>query len=367
MGVTPIAAPLPSYDQQHFLDLMDRLLPEHYLGPLKAPGPGYEYIQSISSIGARLSEAVAHEGTGQYVGAAPDGAYATGTVQFFRSGSSAGAYVILAGTVVATEAGYKYATNSPVLMPAGSLGPITANVTSLVRGYLWNVDGPKTRADGEVLSGGVTKIISPLLVDGSLAPVFDQYLMVKQAADTVISGGVDPMLDALGYERGIQRSSPPQSTDVYRTTIEQLPDTVSPGAIRRAVANFMSQPGLLGLPYDVIETWEAPYQTCYDSPVNSTIPDQNFTENGLAKGFTSNVFAYGDPRPIFMDTPADYSLPYHITNRYMSSADVCNAFVVVVPDLGTEALNSSTYTSLARLLTNIKPAGISVAFILQGE
>lgn len=368
---TPSDAPADGQlSYETLLSIYDRILPDNYLSSLKEPGPGYEYLEAVAKMMARVSEAVEHEATGQYIGAAPDGSVATGTVTFYRTGTLAGPYTIKEGTVVATLEGFSFATTSDVHMDATAVTVNAAIQSSdssgiAMRGYLWNIQGPFTRdSTGEVIEQGISVITTPKLVPDAdpLTYTFDPYLRVRQPTDTKTEGGTDPMLAALGLDRGIERGEY-STADAYRIAVEQLPDTVSLQAILRAVQNFMESQGITQ-PWDVIEQWETGYQTCYDAPINTTLPDPNFTVSQLPQQFTSNVFVYDDPRgPYFFD-PASYNLPYHIANRYLGGLP---ATIVMVPDLGTEAANTSTYNNLARLLTIIKPAGVQLQFILQGE
>lgn len=91
------------------------------------------------------------------------------------------------------------------------------------------------------------------------------------------TGGATAMLDHAGYERGIGRS-PGESDDLYRERIVQLPDTVSPNAIKRAMNRVLApygiegclrEPGELetfqGLFYDT-PNLSGPYAYAYDLP-----------------------------------------------------------------------------------------------------
>ena len=354
------------------LDVYDRILPDNYLSTLKQPGPGYEFLESVASMMHRVSVAVQREGEGQYIGLAPDGSVATGTVTFYRTGTFAGAYTIETGTVVSTPEGFCFRTTADVHMAAGATS-VTADIESsdssgiAMRGYLWNIDGPYTRTNtGEVIEQGISVIVTPKLIpDADPATyTFDPYLRVRQPTDSSTTGGTDPMLSALGLDRGIERDQYSDAAS-YRTAVEQLPDVVSPQAILRTMRHLMQvSPLTAGLPYDVIEQWESGYQTCYDAPVNTTLADPNFTVSQLPQQFSSNVFVYDDPRGAYITNPDAVNLPYHIANRYL---DGMPAIIVSVPDLGTEALNTGTYTPMARALAIIKPAGVELQFILQGQ
>jgi hypothetical protein len=143
---------LPEFSQQDILDLFDRLLPDHYLAPLKAPGPGYEYLQAVAAAAARISEAVQHIGTGNYIGSATGGAKATATVEFYRPTFNAGAFTVDVGTVVGTSDGYTYTVTSQVVFGATDYGPHQVLVEATVAGWEWNQAGPVTTASGAVVA-----------------------------------------------------------------------------------------------------------------------------------------------------------------------------------------------------------------------
>ena len=106
-----------------------------------------------------------------------------------------------------------------------------------------NVDGPILVLDAVigVLSGAFTTITvidqSPELVTeaGTAAwKVLDWEVDFGLSVTNVLSpaGGLAPMLDELGSERGIGRA-PGEGDDLYRERIAKLPDVVSPNAVRR--------------------------------------------------------------------------------------------------------------------------------------
>jgi hypothetical protein len=68
---------------QQFLDMMDRLLPAHYIEPLKS-GQGYEVFQAYARMFAAISQGVADTGADAQIATAGDGSFATGTVQLYR-------------------------------------------------------------------------------------------------------------------------------------------------------------------------------------------------------------------------------------------------------------------------------------------
>lgn len=345
---------LPQFSQQDFLDLFDRLLPDHYLVPLKDTGPGYEYLQAVAAVAARISEAVQHIGTGNYILSATGGAKATATVEFYRPTFNAGAFTVDAGTVVGTSLGYRFVTTAPVSFGATDYGPHQVQVEAEVASWEWNQSGPITTAAGAVVAGEIDRIEVPLTT-----PAFaDPSVQVRQV--TSATGGISPMLDALGIDRGVARQSG-ESDRSYRTRIYYLADTVTPGAIQRASDRTLL-PVLLprGLDYFWIETADLEYQTAYDCPPNIA--------SARPPPATLNTFVYLDASLI----PAVPSLdPYNpfggLSNRYMDEFDNAAALVFWLPYLDTNAETTSVYSGFATVLDQVRAAGIGVEFVLKGE
>jgi hypothetical protein len=151
------------YTQQDLLDLFDRLFPNHYLAPLKDPGPGYELLQAFAKIGERLSLAVSRFGGGAFILSASGGAFATGSVQLSRpSAQPEGISVtVKAGTVVeSSRSGRRYRTTADVLFGPSDLGPFTVAIQSEVQSYEYNEPGVGTAADGESLEGEIDTIVT---------------------------------------------------------------------------------------------------------------------------------------------------------------------------------------------------------------
>jgi hypothetical protein len=89
--------------------------------------------------------------------------------------------------------------------------------------------------------------------------------------------------------------TPGESADQLRTRARTLPDTVSIGAIKRAVGARLDP---LGLAWDVIEVFEHRYQECWDAPSpNAGTPTYQATAPTAAR-YNNRTFAYDDPRPV---------------------------------------------------------------------
>lgn len=309
-GPIPLAAPLgfalgyaPRYHAaQHFLDMYDRLLPIGFIEPLKSPGPGYEIYQSFAAVGERASLAVGRAEWCFYILTAPTGSYATLSVLLSRP-RAAVAVTVKRGTIVmASSSGRPFKLLADVFFDVGVLGPLPGPVQSIFQDWRWNVPGEVTTAGGEVIPGEIDTVYR--LVEDP--PFADPGIVVYQRDDAL--GGQDSMLNLHGKDRGLTIGQG-EDPEVFRQRIRDLPDTVSPGAIRRNVGKLLMSIGR-GIPWDLIETWEPTYQTAYDV--------QPGTPN-----IDTSLFVYDDPRPA-----------YPFRNRWLDTNDIRGAFIIVVPNIG---------------------------------
>lgn len=210
---------------------------------------------------------------------------------------------VRAGSVVTTSrSGRDFTTTSDALFYPGELGPITVAVQATAYGYEWNVPGEVITADGTALPGEIdtikTLIESPVMGDINVR--------VRQLVAT--SGGRDAALDALGRDRGFERA-PSEADSTYRGRVSALPDTISLGAVERACLASMRS---YDANYEIIETWEMSYQTCWDAP-NATFPGSNFD---------TTCFVYDDPRA-----------PIPFRGRWLDESEHRGAFIVVVENI----------------------------------
>lgn len=320
-------------DTQHFLDLWESLFPPSYLDGLKSPGPGYEVLKAYAEVGRRLSLAVARLDCGAHILDSFAAALSNGYVQFTRANNSVGDTTIRAGTIVSTSNGNrKYITLTDVAFTGAALGPLSVQIAAVLPGWEFNVPGLATAADGEALPGEVDTVAH---IDAFLSPSGERFLNSPPFAVTnalPICGGRPPMLDGLGLDRGIIRSDG-ETDDLYKNRIRQLPDTVSPFNLRRAInAAFALYGYSIGAGIDLIETWNPAYQTAFD--VTGTIPLVN-----------TNLFCYDDPR--------DPSLLFF--NRWYGEEDFRGAFIVVVPNIGAIADCGMAFDDTATGPTAISP------------
>lgn len=184
LPAVPQFDPLPALGQDDLLRLFDRLLPPYYLEPLKDPGPGYEYLQAVAKVMARVSGAVAHMGTGCYIGSATGGARARGVVRLDRPSAMFGAVDLYAGTLVGTTDGYLYQTLQTASFGATDVGPLYVPVEAIARGWEFNKPGETTTFDGELLPGSINQLVKPRLTAGGAN--FDPTITVRQVSPTAV-------------------------------------------------------------------------------------------------------------------------------------------------------------------------------------
>lgn len=314
------AAPV-GFSEADLLALLDRLFPEWYLAPLKDPGPGYEWYQAMAAMCSRASLAIARTEAGLFVAYASGGARAEADVLFTRDTTASGAFTVRAGTIVRTsKTNRSFELVEDVAFGTGDLSA-SGRVRAVAPAYEYNVAGPVTTADGTVLPGEIDTVVIPIL-DPVLA---ETSLQVSQLDDA--TGGVTNTLDQLGLDRDLPRNAG-EPDEVYKGRVRQLPDTVSPAALRRQLdAVFLP----LGLTYQLIETWQNEYQTCWDFPDGG---DLVHPELGIAR---ADCFAFDDPR---VD-------PFR--GRWMDEHDFVAGLLLVVPEVGAWSQRAFAYDDQADL------------------
>lgn len=286
--------------QADLLALMDRLLPPSWLDPIRTVGPGYEILQALAKTLERVSLGVGRLECGQFILSATGGSRARARVVFYRAVAGA-AVRQLAGTVVSASAGGQRFR----LLADVSLGPsdtvsADAQVEAEVSGYEYDVVGQRVTARAEVVAGSIDTIDLPL----QDPPYGDPGIRVQQLQDA--SGGAAAALDALGVDRGLRRA-PGEADGPYAARVRALTDTVTPAAMRRAVAAAFAGTGVSPA---FIETWDVRFQTCWNAPAFAPV----------GRGYSPTTFVWNDPRP---------SPPFR--DRWLSEDFHRGAFVVAVP------------------------------------
>jgi hypothetical protein len=106
-----------------------------------------------------------------------------------------------------------------------------------------------------------------------------------------LAGGVSATLDGIGADRGVGRNVLEADT-AYRQRVANLPDVVSPAAVKRAISRVLTP---LGIPWRYVESLDAAAITggAWDGPMAYDVPDaQNWllgTEQFL---WTGDGFEY---------------------------------------------------------------------------
>lgn len=297
------------YDAQHFRDMLDRDLGPYLLTWDLDQAIGSELPWAWAEMGARLSLAVIRMECGNIILFAEGGAYATATVTFYRP-TPGPIFTLQAGTLVTTGRHDRRFYLEEDVEFAEATVEADATVIAVAYGFEWNVTGPRTAANGETLPGEIDTIVD-LDTD---PPYADPRMQVRQLTDGV--GGRCAHLDGLGDERGIHRGDG-EGDDPYRYRIRELPDTVSPGAIRRLTGAILDPKGLS---WDFIETWEVGYQTCWDAPSpNPGTPSYRGTVAPLNPDYDHLTFVFDDPRD-----------PDPFRNRWLDEAEARGAFLIIV-------------------------------------
>lgn len=299
---SPIDVGVPFYHtQQDFLDLIDRIYPAWYIDPLKASSTGgYELLQAYGKLFEKVSRAIGEVQVLSTLAYSSGGQNATASIQFYRpQGTTTGAFTVKAGTIIGTSStNRRYSVQADIAFGANDWVKAAVAV-SLGQDSDYNVPGPVVTADGTVLAGDIDTVILPILSP----PFAEPALQVRQIADA--TGGCAPALDQIGDDRDIDRAGG-EPDAVYKRRVRALPDTVSPNAIRRHLdALFYPQ----GLHYDLIETWENRYMSCWNAPDSGSDP----TMGQLAQ------WVYNDPR-------TDRFIP-----RWMSERDHRSAYALILP------------------------------------
>lgn len=276
------------YEAEHFLALFDKLMPQEYLYPLKVnPDSGYEIYHALAAVGERVSLAAERSECGLTIVFADSGSYAEVDLRFTRPTVDAGAFTQKAGTLLTTSNGNRqFELIEDAVFGALDLGPITARARAVAVGYEYNVPGVRVSAGGETLHGEIDTIEMSI----QDPPYADTTVEVAQVDDA--TGGTADWLQGHGASRGLTRAAG-ETADQFRLRIRTIPDAVTPAAFRRLAERVL---GAAGIGYEIIETWQIDYQTCWDAPSpNTGTPTYDATANPNPL-FDDTLFTYDDPR-----------------------------------------------------------------------
>jgi hypothetical protein len=320
--------------QQQLLDILESLLPAHYIEPIKNIGPGWELLQMAAKVGERLSLAVHRLDTGARISDAVGGAKATATITVTRPNAASGEVTVLKGTAVNCRVGpYKYKDTDEyvsgsyvrfvldqdvVFSAIGLIGvPDPVGVTAEVVGYDSNVVGPYTTADGTPILGEIDSFAGLHVVNSLGVPYGDPNVEATQVTEA--TGGTSPFLDLVGADRGLTRI-PAESDGDYRARVRRLVDTVSPNALKDAANAFLANYNATLLAY--IETWRQDYQTCWDGPnVAIGLPWQPGGK------YNPSVFVYD------AEGAAGHDATVVFHNRWLDTIHQRNGVIMWVPNL----------------------------------
>ncbi len=286
-GAARLLCDSPMFDQAFFLELIDSLLPEEYLRPLKLnANAGYEIFQALAAVAERLAQAAHENECGLVMSYAGNGVRATVPLYFERASAIAGAFVLRAGTLVsASRTNVVFELSEDVAFGALDVSK-TGMAIAIAPGYEYNVRGQRMTLGGELLPGEIDTI-DVMLQD---PPYADASITVRQVSDA--SGGYPNWLGGHGDNRGLAQGSS-EAEDAFRSRLRQLPDTITPNALHRLVGSILDP---LGIPWELIEQTSVAYVTCYDAPspnVGSPSYQAVMPENPL---FDTTCLVYDDPR-----------------------------------------------------------------------
>ena len=300
------------HDEDYFLNVLRKVLPENYLAPFFAnPGTGLELFQGQAALFSSVSQAIEHIECGAIILFAEGGALAVGQAEFSRPMPAVGvspAVTVKRGTVIQTNvAGRQYTLLTDVVFGVNDQGPHKSLVQAVGFGWEWNLPAAFIDAAGEAIQGPASQI-NTLVED---PPYGDPTIVVRQLG--AYTGGKASMLDTLGADRGVTRR--PGEPDVpYRARIRSLPDTISPAAILRFLHNVLDA---LRCKFQFTELWNMKFQTCWNA-----LPPPAASSPWFNPDYDPNLFVWNDPRPL---------APYR--NRWLDSVVARGAFVVAIQPL----------------------------------
>lgn len=359
---------LPVYDEEHFVALASKVLPADYIAGLKA-GDGYELVEAQAKVFARASEAIQQTGEGFFAAFARGGDFARGTVSLRRENLGS-ALIVKAGSVFAAGQGRFYRLVGDVAFSSVEAGPKVGTVVSIFQDWQHNAAGEATLPTGEVVPGEIV-IVRSLVED----PIYgDPTVSVGQPSN--LTGGRFPMLDMVARDSNIVRyGTEGDESLAYRT--RNLPDNLTPAAIRRAVAVLLE-------PYrgeaEFVETFDPDVSTIMDMPdegPHSPLDDPRPRSGSVVNWCLDSVEQWGtfyvilpklqpiEDRGLCLDDPAetltDLTSPRipggRRTPSMLDMPDIHGDYLDGCLD-GRDSGNDALAGSVWKLLQSIRAAGI---------
>jgi hypothetical protein len=135
-------------------------------------------------------------------------------------------------------------------LAAGTLDVATAGFIVYERTTANDIAAGSNQLVG-VRSGAIALVTAVYQAPGLLADTSVDWRIARWDSDLGLaisnpgspSGGKSPMLDARGFDRGVQRTSG-EADDAYRLRVHSLPDVVSPNAVKRAANRVLAPFGV---------------------------------------------------------------------------------------------------------------------------
>lgn len=301
-----------------------------------------------------------------FVLTAPEGAYATTTLELRPTTSLAAAVVVKAGSLFCdTKTTRLFATSADIEVgPGYTVGSVRA--TAIGRSAQYNSRGEYTAANGETVPGLVT-VVHRLYTQ----PAFACDVTVRQTDDAV--GGAFPSLEVQGHERGTYRAAG-EPADVYRHRVHKVPDTVSPDAFERTMRATLTPKHIR---YRLAEGWQEPttYLDTEDDTAYCALDDYTRGPGGLGsvEFNTTTVLELDTTRPLSemgapMDDPSNNPIADNVFPAGEFYAAPCldgddeSGRVTVVLD-GEDSDVVGLYASLHDVMTGIKAGGTKVLVV----
>jgi hypothetical protein len=325
----------------------------------------------LAKVGERLSLAAGRAECQFYSTLAHGGFKSHGEVEFYRLSDANGAFTLLTGSVVRTsKTNREFVLLEDIAFDATDLFKL-GMVEARQADFQFDVKGIVVDANGNELEGEIDELILPLMEPSFAEPL----LNVRQTYD--VDRGQPASLDQLGLDRSISRAAL-ETDDEYRIRIRNLPDTISPAALRRQLASFFLP---TGVPFDFLEVFENRMQSCWSAP-SGGIANQQVGD------YNPNLFVYNDPRDIIGNrwlgastvgggiivripniTINDHGFPFDAAD--VSEVTGVPAFDVTLATAGVydgEDLEVSAFLALlSNLLRKIKAAGVAIFLELEGQ
>lgn len=284
---------------QHYSYTVDRL---RELWKSQVPGSltddldetGWQRLfDAVFGVNRVLSRNIARWLDGMFVSTAETGVRAAGVIRIVNTGATNS--VLLPGALFRSSTYVLVRTTATATLLAGDYADVACSAVVVGRGGNLPAYTPMHFIEG-TFAPGETDIGSDLT--GEIQPVYAvEYLgppvphevpppnwqgywngpeLVSypvDAGESGMSGGRDPMLEALGKERGSERQTD-ESESEYRNRVRYMPDTVAPHAIVRSVRRVLQQ--ALGVPHPLVvlvEHWQVGAVLDIDPLDEETGPD----------------------------------------------------------------------------------------------